>query len=129
MERIDLLEEKLRAVIDIPVLYNRRPDSFPCFVISFYGMESGLVGDGEAAEVTEGCMLEFWYKSDFLKNKQIARKIRDVIGESYAEPEVSHDSDPSVNAYRTFFRFRYILDDEGGSNEERQKCKVEQNQH
>lgn len=113
MAGVEKLEEKLRAVADIPVLYNRRPDSFPCFVLSFYGMESGLVGDGKAAEVTEGCMVEFWYKKDFLKNKRIARKIRDMIGESYAEPEVSYDNDPSVNAYRTYFRFRYILD-EGG---------------
>ncbi len=125
MVSIEALEEKLRAVIDIPVLYNRRPDSFPCFVISFYGMESGLVGNGKAAEVTEGCMLEFWYKHDFLKNKRIAKKIRDIIGEAYAEPEVSYDSDPSVNAYRTYFRFRYILD-EGDSDEKRQERKIEQ---
>lgn len=125
MDRIDLLEGKLRTVIDIPVLCNRRPDTFPCFVISFYGMESGLVGNGKAAEVTEGCMVEFWYKSDFLKNKRIARKIRDIIGESYAEPEVSHDNDPSINAYRTYFRFRYILD-EGGYDGERQEQKIEQ---
>ncbi len=125
MVSIEALEEKLRAVIDIPVLYNRRPDSFPCFVISFYGMESGLVGNGIAAEVTEGCMLEFWYKHDFLKNKRIAKKIRDIIGEAYAEPEVSYDSDPSVNAYRTYFRFRYILD-EGDSDEKRQERKIEQ---
>ncbi len=125
MDRIDLLEGKLRTVADIPVLYNRRPDSFPCFVISFYGMESGLVGDGKAAVVTEGCMVEFWYKHDFLKNKRISRKIRDVIGEAYAEPEVSYDNDPSVNAYRTYFRFRYILD-EGDSDEKRQERKIEQ---
>ncbi len=125
MVSIEALEEKLRAVIDIPVLYNRRPDSFPCFVISFYGMESGLVGNGKAAEVTEGCMLEFWYKHDFLKNKRIAKKIRDIIGEAYAEPEVSYDSDPSVNAYRTYFRFRYILD-EGDSDEKRRERKIEQ---
>ena len=125
MVSIEALEEKLRAVIDIPVLYNRRPDSFPRFVISFYGMESGLVGNGKAAEVTEGCMLEFWYKHDFLKNKRIAKKIRDIIGEAYAEPEVSYDSDPSVNAYRTYFRFRYILD-EGDSDEKRQERKIEQ---
>ncbi len=125
MVSIEALEEKLRAVIDIPVLYNRRPDSFPCFVISFYGMESGLVGNGKAAEVTEGCMLEFWYKHDFFKNKRIAKKIRDIIGEAYAEPEVSYDSDPSVNAYRTYFRFRYILD-EGDSDEKRQERKIEQ---
>ncbi len=125
MVSIEALEEKLRAVIDIPVLYNRRPDFFPCFVISFYGMESGLVGNGKAAEVTEGCMLEFWYKHDFLKNKRIAKKIRDIIGEAYAEPEVSYDSDPSVNAYRTYFRFRYILD-EGDSDEKRQERKIEQ---
>lgn len=121
MDRIDLLEEKLRAVLDIPVLYNRRPDSFPCFVISFYDMESGLVGNGKAAEVTEGCMVELWYKKDFLENKRIARKIRDVIGESYAEPEVSYDNDPSVNAYRTYFRFRYILDEGGESDGEGQE--------
>lgn len=125
MVSIEALEEKLRAVIDIPVLYNRRPDFFPCFVISFYGMESGLVGNGKAAEVTEGCMLEFWYKHDFLKNKRIAKKIRDIIGEAYAEPEVSYDSDPSVNAYRTYFRFRYILD-EGDSDEKRRERKIEQ---
>lgn len=116
MVSIEALEEKLREVIDIPILYNRRPDSFPCFVISFYGTESSLVGNGKAAELTEGCMLEFWYKHDFLKNKRIAKKIRDIIGEAYAEPEVSYDSDPSVNAYRTYFRFRYILD-EGGEND------------
>ncbi len=117
MDKIDALEETLKGVLDIPVLYNRRPDGFPCFVISFYNMESGLAGNGQGTELTEGCMVEFWYKSDYLAHKKDALKIRDAIAASYTEPLVNYDNDSNINAYRATFRFQYIVERENDGNE------------
>lgn len=111
MDLINLVYDTL-SPLDVPVLWQSRPEDLPGITYYFFNEGGALYGDGDGVINSVSCQIDIWSRGDYTQLKEQVKSALKKAGFLFSRATDTYEKD--VKIYHCVMVFNYYFRESEG---------------
>ena len=109
---MNLIQEvySILTPLNLPILWQRRPDKFPGITYHFFNETGELYGDGDYFTESVACQIDIWSKNDYTEIKKQVKSAMKEAGFLFSNATDTYEKD--VDIYHCVLTFNLYYESE-----------------